>query len=94
MDATLDQALIHPWHVLLTLLLFIGALAEALRRIANAGTEFRKNVLDELRVSKVSIKELLADLAERKPEAMARIVVAMDDQKIIDFVRDHGAVKK
>jgi hypothetical protein len=75
-----DLSIIQPWHVLTAVTTFSLAIWRMIVRL-------RKNVLDELKVVRVSVRELLQDLAVRNPEAMGRIVAAMDDQSVIEFVR-------
>lgn len=75
-----DFSVVQPWHVLTAVTTFALALWRMIAKL-------RKNVLDELRVVRVSVRELLQDLAVRNPEAMGRIVAAMDDQSVIEFVR-------
>lgn len=78
---------IEPWHVFVTLCTAIIALTATLWKIIQSAGLFKKSVIDELKVTRISIKELLEDLTERNPSAMARIVAAMDDKSIMDFVR-------
>lgn len=85
---------IEPWHVFVTLLTAMASLAVVLGRIMRSTGTFRKSILDELRVTRVSIKELLEDLTVRNPEAMGRIVAAMDDHSVIDFVRSADRRKR
>jgi hypothetical protein len=75
---------IEPWHVLTAMFAGLGMMIGILWR---ALKNFKSSVVDELRVTRISIKELLADLAERNPQAMARIIAAMDDQSVVSFVR-------
>lgn len=79
---------IEPWHVFVTLLISVFSLFGIIFRLIKTANAFRANVLGELRVTRVSIKELLSDLSKRNPEAMGRIVAAMDDKTVIDFVRN------
>lgn len=78
---------VEPWHILTAQFAMLAGMAEVIRRVAKAGVSFKKSVLDELKVTRLSIKELLGDLAERNPQAMARIIAAMDDQSVLDYVR-------
>lgn len=84
---------IEPWHVFITLIISILSLGGTLLGVMRSANRFRTSVLDELRVTRVSIKELLSDMAERNPEAIGRIVAAVNDQSITDFVRRGGLVK-
>ena len=86
------SASIEPWHVLTAVLTSVVALGATLWRVIISAGTFRKSVLDELKVTRVSIRELLTDLANRNPEAMGKIVAAMNDQSVSDFVR--GESKK
>jgi hypothetical protein len=81
---------VQPWHILTAQFAMLATLAEVIRRVAKAGTAFKKSVIDELKVTRLSIKELLGDLAERNPQAMARIIAAMDDQSVLEYVRAKG----
>lgn len=85
---------IEPWHVFVTLLTAIAGLAIVLGKVLRSAGVFRKSILDELKVTRVSIKELLEDLTVRNPEAMGRIVAAMDDHSVIDFVRSADRRKR
>lgn len=78
---------IEPWHVFITLIISIVGLGGTLLGVMRSANAFRKSVLDELRVTRVSIRELLSDMAERNPEAIGRIVSAMNDETVSEFVR-------
>lgn len=78
---------IEPWHVFITLIISVMSLALTIAGVMRSANTFRKSVLDELRVTRVSIRELLGDMAERNPEAIGRIVSAMNDETVSEFVR-------
>lgn len=79
--------IIQPWHVLTAVTGFAALLWRMIVKL-------RKTVLDELKVVRVSVRELLQDLAVRNPDAMGRIVAAMDEQSVIDFVRSSDRRKE
>jgi hypothetical protein len=82
---------IQPWQVFLTVLGSILTLAGVLYKLIKS---FHKSVMIELRVTRIAIKELLADLAARNPTAMGRIVAAIDDESIIEFVQSNERRRK
>lgn len=82
---------IEPWHVLLTV---IGSVITISLSIGRVIRTFHKTIVDELKVTRISIKELLSDLAVRNPTAMARIVAAIDDKSVIEFVRSSERRRK
>lgn len=80
--------IVQPWHVLTAVIMSVAGVATALKNAARSANEFKNNVLDELKVTRVSIKELLVDLAARNPEAMGRVAASMDDETVAAFVRE------
>jgi len=82
---------IQPWQVFLTVLGSVITLGGILYRVVKS---FHKSIISELRVTRISIKELLADLAARNPSAMGRIVAAIDDKSIIEFVQSNERRRK
>jgi hypothetical protein len=78
---------VEPIHVLLTVILLFFTLAGIIWKVMKSAGRFRNSVLEELKVTRVSIKELLGDLASRNPEALGRVVAAMNEQSVLDFVK-------